>query len=82
MKTRAELIKDTVEDLVVELLWDGRKEDDELPRGAIENSIATGEISSLDIVKWFSNELFVMLLQHDDNVVEVSNGNSPTQGEN
>ena len=54
---RAAAIRDTVQDLVDELLSDGRKEDEELPRGAIEEAIAFGEISIGDIVGVFTDEL-------------------------
>lgn len=48
---------DTVGDLVVALLNDGRKEDEELPRGAIEDAISAGEVTVGEIADRFLDEL-------------------------
>lgn len=42
---RTDLIKDTVSDLASNLVWYDRKEDEELPRGEIEDAIRLGEIT-------------------------------------
>lgn len=55
--SRSELILDTVEDLVTTLLHYGRKEDEDLPLGAIEEALAAGEITEQDIVERFHSEL-------------------------
>lgn len=52
-----ETIKITVEDLVPALLWDDRKEDQELPRGVIEDSIDAGIITIEEMVVWFRDAL-------------------------
>lgn len=39
-------------------LYYGRKEDEDLPRGAIEAAIAAGEITIAEIVQVFHNQLF------------------------
>ena len=54
---RNSIILDTVRDLIDELLHEGRKDDDDLPRGAIEEAIAFGHISVGDIVGVFTDEL-------------------------
>jgi hypothetical protein len=52
MATRDHAINAT-KDLAAELLWYGRKEDDDLPRGAIENMLANGELTTEQIVDTF-----------------------------
>jgi len=52
-----ETIKMTVSDLVPALLWDDRKEDEELPRGVIEDSIEAGIITTEEVVVWFREAL-------------------------
>ena len=52
-----QLILDNVLDLVGELLYYGRKEDESLKRGDIEESIASGEITIDEIVNTFEKEL-------------------------
>jgi hypothetical protein len=54
MASRRDTIELTVIDLVGCLLWDDRKEDDELPREAIEEAIAAGEITQAEIVAIFA----------------------------
>ena len=44
-------------DLVSDLLYYDRKEDEDLPVGGIEKSIADWEIDVFDIVKKFQDEL-------------------------
>lgn len=50
-------IHDTVKDLVSHLLCYDRKEDEELPVGAIEEAIASGVITKAEIMYMFRNEL-------------------------
>lgn len=57
MKTRRERIENTVKDLVGDLLYYDRKEDDDLPRGAIEAAVQAGEITKAEIVELFSQQL-------------------------
>ena len=57
-KTRAEHIRDTISDLVSCFLYYDRKEDEDLPRGAIEEAIQNNEITFDEIVKQFERELF------------------------
>ena len=52
--TRKELILMTVEDLIGNLLYYGRKEDETLPRGEIEEAIEKGEITIDEIVGQFA----------------------------
>jgi len=53
MKTRRELIEDTIQDLVGSFLYYDRKEDEDLSVREIENAIAEGEISVDEIVSLF-----------------------------
>lgn len=55
-KSRRETILDTVSDLVSGFLYYDRKEDDDLPRGAVEEAIANGEITGEEIVAAFAKE--------------------------
>jgi hypothetical protein len=57
MKTRRELIMATTKDLISDFLFYDRKEDEDLPSGAIEDAIASGEISVDEIVAVFKEEL-------------------------
>ena len=50
-------INNTISDLVSCFLYYDRKEDDVLPVGKIEELIKSGEISSIDIINTFCNEL-------------------------
>jgi len=52
-RTRREIILDTVSDLVGKLMYYDRKEDEDLPRGAIEEAIKEGEITVQEIVDYF-----------------------------
>jgi hypothetical protein len=53
MKTRRELILGHVEDLVSNFLYYDRKEDEDLPRGSIEEAVKVGEITVDEIVAEF-----------------------------
>lgn len=50
---RRKIILETISDTVSRFLYYDRKEDDELPRGAIEEAIESGEISVDEIVDAF-----------------------------
>ena len=63
--TRADRIESTVKDLVADLLYYGRKEDEALPRGAIQEAIAADEIDVERIVTVFTMELRRTLLFRD-----------------
>lgn len=55
--SRYDLIVDTVTDLVSDLLYYDRKEDEQLPRGAIEEAIQQDEITVDEIVEVFRDKL-------------------------
>lgn len=55
--SRKETILNTVDDAVSDLLYYDRKEDEELPRGAIEEALKAGEITVEEIVSKFENTL-------------------------
>lgn len=55
--SRREVIFATVSDLVSEFVYYGRKEDEMLPRGAIGEAVAAGEISVDEIVAAFRSGL-------------------------
>lgn len=54
---RRDLIETSINDLVSNFLYYDRKEDEELPRGSIQEAIAAGEISVEEIVATFNKEL-------------------------
>jgi hypothetical protein len=56
-KTRKEIILDTLDDMVSCLLFYDRKEDQELPLGAIEAAIREGEITVEEMVAKFDDAL-------------------------
>lgn len=56
-KDTRRLIEATVEDLVSNFLYYDRKEDEDLPRGAIEEAIANGVVTVEEIVQLFHSEL-------------------------
>ncbi len=53
-RTRRDLILDTASDLSGQFLWDARKEDEDLPRGAIEDAITAGEVTIEEITEQFA----------------------------
>ena len=55
--TRRTLIENSISDLVTYLLWEDRKEDEDLPRGAIEAAISADEITVDEISALFAKEL-------------------------
>lgn len=54
MKDRREAILATASDLAANFLYYHRKEDEDLPRGAIEEAIGAGEISEWEILEVFA----------------------------
>jgi len=50
-------ILDTVCDLVSDFMFYDRKEDDDLPRGAIEQAVHDGEITYEEIIDKFKEQL-------------------------
>jgi len=56
-ESKRTLILALIADGVADLLYYDRKEDDVLPRGAIEDAIAAGEITIEDMVAAFEQEL-------------------------
>lgn len=58
VKTRRERILDAIiPDLVSDFLYYDRKEDEDLPRGSIEEAIAAGELTWDEIAARFKKEL-------------------------
>lgn len=55
--SRRDIIIATVSDLVSEFVNNGRREDEELPRGAILEAIVEGEITEEEIVQTFAEFL-------------------------
>lgn len=53
-----DLVYGTVCDLVADLLYYDRKEDEDLPRGKIEELVERGTVSERDIIGWFKDELY------------------------
>jgi len=52
-----EILSNTIDDLVANFLYYDRKEDEELPRGAIEEMIEKKEATVEEIVGYFWSEL-------------------------
>ena len=61
MVNRRQTILNAVSDLVADFMYYDRKEDEELPRGAIEEAVAAGEITEAEIVKRFAADLRIGL---------------------
>lgn len=61
MTYRKKLILDTIESVVANFLYYGRKEDEELGIKEIENAVASGEITIDEIVDCFSSHLIKQL---------------------
>ena len=56
-KTRRERIIAILSDSIIDLLYYDRKEDEDLPRGGIEEAIKAGEITVDEMIKIWSAEL-------------------------
>lgn len=54
---RKEVILGVVSDLVADFMYYDRKEDDCLPRGAIEKAIEVGAITEDEIIEKFASEI-------------------------
>ncbi len=54
---RRKLIENTIKDMVSGFLYYDRKEDEQLPCGAIEAAIAAGEVTEREIVDAFAAAL-------------------------
>ena len=52
-----EIIENTIDDLISNFLYYDRKEDEELPVGAIQKAIKEGEITKEQIIKKFTDIL-------------------------
>lgn len=61
LKTRADIIKAHLSDSISDLLYYDRKEDDDLPKGGIEEAIKAGEITVDEMIKIWSAELIAGL---------------------
>ncbi len=57
MTERREFIEAKVTDLVGELLYYGRKGDEDLPVGDIEEALKNGEVTEEEILSWFAKSL-------------------------
>ncbi len=56
-KEKRELLQATIDDSVSNLLYYNRKEDDELPLGAIEELVSKGEVTITEMIEWFAEPL-------------------------
>ena len=62
---RRELIIANIKDLVSSFMYYDRKEDDLLPRGAIEEALEMGEIKKLEILAVFQDEFMEVVKDID-----------------
>ena len=51
------LVLNTIDDLIGAFLWYDRKEDEDLPRGVIEEMVASGEITQEEMIARFTSSL-------------------------
>lgn len=56
-KTRRQRIINIVTDSIAGMMYYDRKEDEDLPRGAIEEAVAAGEITVEEMVTFWRDEL-------------------------
>lgn len=56
-ETRRRRIINCVTDSVTVFMWDNRKNDEDLPRGSIEEAVARGEVTVDEMVDAFRKEL-------------------------
>lgn len=61
-----EQIELAIADLVIDLLFYDRKEDEDLPMNKIEELIASGELTADEMIKVFGDELKKQLGETDD----------------
>ncbi len=52
-----ELILGTIDELVADFLYNDRKEDEDLPRGAIDDAVNSGSITVDEMVNHFRQKL-------------------------
>lgn len=57
-RTARDKLAAVVSDMVSDLLYYDRKEDEDLPRGAIDDMVRKGEVQPEEIVQLFRDELF------------------------
>lgn len=55
--TNAQHIRNVIADLVTDFAWNDRKDDEDLPIGAIEDAIASGDITLDEIIQEFRKQL-------------------------
>ena len=63
-----DVILNAAQDTMAGFLYYDRKEDEELPVGAIETAIVTGEVSIADILEVFSKALELTVSAHGTRV--------------
>jgi hypothetical protein len=68
MTDRRQLILASVDDLTITLTYDDRREDEDLPRGAIEEAVKAGEITVDEMVDQFRRGLARRLYNASDPV--------------
>lgn len=73
--TRRDTILGYMEDMVSNLLYYDRKEDEDLPRGAIEEAIKAGEVTSDEMIKTFGDTLKKGLAFDDNKATDDSASN-------
>lgn len=56
-KSRSEIIQDTVADLASKFMYYDRKEDEDLPVGAIEEALKAGEVSVDQLAGLFADAI-------------------------
>lgn len=56
-RTRKELIQAKISDFISDFMYYDRKEDEDLPRGEIEDAVNKGEITVAELVSQFEREL-------------------------
>lgn len=66
LDTRRDLILATAADLALDLVVYDRKEDEDLPRGSVEDAIQAGEVGVGEIVAAFRARLFEALGLEDE----------------
>jgi hypothetical protein len=54
---KRDLLQAAVKDLVADLLWYGRKEDEELTRAVMAEIQERGLVTTKEVVRWFEDEL-------------------------
>ncbi len=60
---RRKMLQATCDDTASKLLYYDRKEDEDLPRGAIEEMVSKGEVTIAEIIEWISDPIRKHLTQ-------------------